>query len=224
MTLTAVDKSLDAAGLNAFWAEIATQIKTEVGTDAYERWFREVEAVELDEKALTLRVPNRIFQFWIDSNYLAQLRSVVMLALRSPREIKFVFPDETQALHPVKAPDAEPPTKSEPLEAKTPVVGANGFNPRNNFDAFVVGANNEFAYAACKAVSDAPARTYNPLFIYGGVGLGKTHLMHAIGHAIQVKRKPTKVVYITSEAFTNEFIDAIQNHTLMRFRKRYRPG
>jgi chromosomal replication initiator protein len=222
MTLTAVDKSLDSAGLNAFWTEIAAQIKTEVGHEAYERWFREVEPVELDEKTLTLRVPNRIFQFWIDSNYLAQLRSVVMLALSSPREIKFVFPEETEGLHPIKAPVAEPKTKREPLDARTPAVGTNGFNPRNTFDAFVVGATNEFAYAACKAVSDAPARTYNPLFIYGGVGLGKTHLMHAIGQAIMAKRKPIKVVYITSEAFTNEFIDAIQNNTLMRFRKRHR--
>src|SRR5271170_4461220 len=107
MTLTAVDKSLDSDGLNALWAEIAAQIKAEVGHDAYERWFREVEPVELDEKALTLRVPNRIFQFWIDSNYLAQLRSVVMLALSSSREIKFVFPEETKMLHPIKAPASE---------------------------------------------------------------------------------------------------------------------
>src|SRR5579862_9052948 len=137
MTLTAVDKSLDTAGLNAFWTEISAQIKTEVGNDAYERWFREVEPVELDEKSLTLRVPNRIFQFWIDSNYLAQLRSVVMLALSSPREIKFVFPEETEGLHPIKAPASETKSKRDPLEARTPAVGTNGFNPRNNFDAFV---------------------------------------------------------------------------------------
>ena len=103
-----------------------------------------------------------------------------------------------------------------------PPAGLNGINPRNSFDAFVVGPNNQFAQAACKAVSDAPARTYNPLFIYGGVGLGKTHLMHAIGQAILAKRKGVKVVYITSEAFTNEFIDSIQNNLLIKFRKRYR--
>jgi chromosomal replication initiator protein len=95
-------------------------------------------------------------------------------------------------------------------------------NPRNSFEAFVSGPNNQFALAACKAVADAPAKTYNPLFIYGGVGLGKTHLMHSIGQAILNKKRTTKVVYITSESFTNEFIDAIQENTLIKFRKRYR--
>jgi chromosomal replication initiator protein len=221
MTLTAVDNSLDFAGLNALWAEIATQIKTEVGNESFDRWFREIEPVELSDKTLTLRVPNNIYQLWIESNYQAQLRSVVMCALSSPRDIKYVFRDETEVPLPGKSP-AAPKSKTDLLEPKAPVAGANGFNPRNNFDAFVIGANNQFAHAACKAVSDAPARTYNPLFIYGGVGLGKTHLMHAIGQAIMAKRKPIKVVYITSEAFTNEFIDAIQNNTLIKFRRRYR--
>jgi chromosomal replication initiator protein len=222
MTLTAVDKSLDSAGLNALWMEIAAQIRTEVSADSYDRWFRDIEPVELDEKTLTLRVPNNIYQLWIESNYQAQLRSVVLLILGSPREIKYAFPNaEDLKIQPIKTAPAPKP-KVEPVESRTPVAGSTGFNPRNNFDAFVVGTNNQFAHAACKAVSDAPARTYNPLFIYGGVGLGKTHLMHAIGQAILAKRKPVKVVYITSEAFTNEFIDAIQNNTLIKFRKRYR--
>src|SRR4030095_13516383 len=97
-----------------------------------------------------------------------------------------------------------------------------GINPRNTFEGFVIGPNNECAHAACRAVADAPAKTYNPLFIYGGVGLGKTHLMHSIGQAILNKKRTTKVVYITSESFTNEFIDAIQESTLIKFRKRYR--
>jgi chromosomal replication initiator protein len=217
MTSTVVDKSLDSDGLNSLWAEIAAQIKSEVGNDAYDRWFRDIEPVELDEKTLTLRVPNNIYQLWIESNYQTQLRSVVMLAMNSPRHIKFVFRDESGA---TETETAMPPDA--PITAPKPMTGANGFNPRNTFDAFVVGPNNQFAHAACKAVSDAPARTYNPLFVYGGVGLGKTHLMHAIGQAILAKRKPSKVVYITSEAFTNEFIDAIQNNTLIKFRKRYR--
>jgi len=224
MTLTAVDKSLDSAGLNALWAEITAQIKTEVSADSYDRWFRDIEPVELDEKELTLRVPNSIFQLWIENNYQAHLRSVVMLVLGSPRNIRYIYQDQDEAaIAPppkVLRPALKP--KAEPAEPKMPAGGASGFNPRNNFDSFVVGTNNQFAHAACKAVSDAPARTYNPLFIYGGVGLGKTHLMHAIGHAILSKRKPGKVVYITSEAFTNEFIDAIQNNTLIKFRKRYR--
>ena len=95
-------------------------------------------------------------------------------------------------------------------------------NPRNRFEAFVVGSNNQFAHAAALAVSQSPAKTYNPLFIYGGVGLGKTHLMQAIGQQTIERRKIQKVMYLSSERFTNEFIDAIQHNMLVRFRKRYR--
>jgi chromosomal replication initiator protein len=98
----------------------------------------------------------------------------------------------------------------------------NGFNPRNTFDSFVVGATNQYAHAACLAVANQPGKTYNPLFIHGGVGLGKTHLMQAIGHHIGSKKRGAKVLYITSEQFTNDFIDAIQNSMLVKFRKRYR--
>jgi chromosomal replication initiator protein len=225
MTLTAVDKSLDSADLNALWAEMVAHIKKEVSADSYDRWFREIEFVELDENVLTLRVPNNIYQLWIESNFRAPLRNVVVLTLGSPRDVRYVFRDEHEEVPPVKG--GLTPKKAHfeeiaPVGTKVPVSGMNGINLRNSFDAFVVGPNNQFAHAACKAVSDAPARTYNPLFIYGGVGLGKTHLMHAIGQAILAKRKPVKVVYVSSEAFTNEFIDAIQNNTLIRFRKRYR--
>jgi len=240
MTLTAVDKSLDSEGLKPLWAEIVELLKEHVSGDSYERWFRQIEAVELDDKTLTLRVPNKIFQLWIETNYDAQLRSVVMIGLGTPRDIRYVFHDEG-SVEPPAPPHpasrsraarekaalieaAEPSDSVEPVERRSSAAagGATGLNPRNTFDAFVVGPTNQFAHAACKAVADAPARTYNPLFIYGGVGLGKTHLMHAIGHSILTKRKPGKVVYITSEAFTNDFIDAIQNNTLIKFRKRYR--
>ena len=97
-----------------------------------------------------------------------------------------------------------------------------GLNPRNTFESFVVGPNNEIAHAASLAVAQAPARTYNPLFVYGGVGLGKTHLMQAIGQFVWAKRKNMKVIYLSSELFINEFIDAIQHSNLVKFRKRYR--
>ena len=107
-----------------------------------------------------------------------------------------------------------------PEPASDPSVG--GLNPRYTFESFVVGQNNEYAQAASKAVADTPAKTYNPLFLYGGVGLGKTHLMQAIGQAMLAKKKNQRVIYISSERFTNEFIDAIQHSTLVKFRKKYR--
>ena len=225
MALTAVDNSLETVDLNALWAEMTARIRATVSADSYDRWFREIELVELDEKSLTLCVPNNIYQLWIETNFQESFRSVILLTLGSARIVKYVFRDADHAEVPVAKSNA--PAKPEadeprPASHKISTGGFNGINPRNSFEAFVVGLNNQFAHAACKAVSDAPSRTYNPLFIYGGVGLGKTHLMHAIGQSILAKRKGVKVVYITSEAFTNEFIDAIQNNTLMKFRKRYR--
>src|SRR5439155_22016026 len=96
-------------------------------------------------------------------------------------------------------------------------------NPKNTFETFVVGNNNTFAHAAALAVSQAPGKSYNPLFLYGGVGLGKTHLLHAIGQYVVNHKKGARVAYVSTEKFTNDFIDAIQHNQLVRFRKKYRP-
>lgn len=215
-----VDKSLKTADLKPIWAAITKALKADVSGDTYNRWFKDIALVELDATQLTLRVPNNIYQLWIETNYISLLRAAVLLVLQEMREIRFVLADAGET--PPPEPAAEPSAKPPAIESSVPeAAAANGMNPRNTFDGFVVGTNNQFAQAACKAVADSPAKTYNPLFIHGPVGLGKTHLMHAIGHAIAAKKK-TKVVYITSEAFTNEFIDAIQNNALVKFRKRYR--
>jgi chromosomal replication initiator protein len=117
---------------------------------------------------------------------------------------------------------AETARDAAPTIAVSAAVASNGMNPRNSFDTFVVGENNRFAHAAAQAVAQNPAKTYNPLFLWGGVGLGKTHLMQAIGQTVTARGKNTKVIYLSSEKFTNEFIDAIQNNALVKFRKRYR--
>ena len=213
-----MDKPLKNADLKPIWAAITKALKADVSGDTYNRWFKDIALVELDATQLTLRVPNNIYQLWIETNYISLLRAAVLLVLQDMREIRFVLADAGEQ---PPAEPAAPSPKAHAVEVEPPEPPANGMNPRNTFDAFVVGSNNQFAQAACKAVADSPAKTYNPLFIYGGVGLGKTHLMHAIGYAIGAKKK-AKVVYITSEAFTNEFIDAIQNNSLVKFRKRYR--
>jgi chromosomal replication initiator protein len=200
------------------WSDIASALRAEVTTDIYDRWFKDTELVELGQEHLTLRVPNDIYRYWIEDNYLTPLRTAILLTLKSAREVRFI----SAGVSHVPDPELEPvrPAEADPEEPEERAV-ANGFNPNNTFDTFVVGTNNEFAAAACRAVSENPGRVYNPLFFYGGVGLGKTHLMHAIGQYLLSARK-MKVAYVPGEKFANEFIDAIQTNTLVKFRKRYR--
>ena len=220
-----MDKQLRIEDLKPIWGEIAAAIKEQVSGDTFDRWFRDIDLLEANETELTLRVPNNIYQFWIESNYMAVVKSAALLVLRSPREIRFAFGGNVEAVvaEPVPAVKSGRTERvvAQEDDSSSPAPHTNGMNPRNSFDSFVVGANNQYAHAACLAVGNAPGKTYNPLFIYGGVGLGKTHLMHAIGHHI-AGRKKTKVLYLTSERFTNEFIDAIQNSKLVKFRNRYR--
>ena len=209
---------------NGLWHDIADRIRLYLSADAFQRWFAAIQLAQADESALTFQVPNSIYQFWIESNYLDVVKSAAMSVLGSPREIKFRTAHRGM-IAPVV--DAHADRVSEPLapiSQDEDSEGAinHGMNPRNRFEAFVVGLNNQFAHAAALAVSQSPAKTYNPLFIYGGVGLGKTHLMQAIGQQTIDRRKIHKVMYLSSERFINEFIDAIQHNMLVRFRKRYR--
>jgi chromosomal replication initiator protein len=206
------------------WAEIASAIRLQLSADAFQRWFAAIQLVQADEIALTFQVPNSIYQFWIESNYLDVMRSAAMSVLGSSPEIKFRSAD-IETIGPVV--DAPSDRMSKALATQShdeDSEGAinHGMNPRNRFEAFVVGSSNQFAHAAALAVSQSPAKSYNPLFIYGGVGLGKTHLMQAIGQQTIERKKSQKVMYLSSERFTNEFIDAIQHNMLVRFRKRYR--
>lgn len=224
-----VDKPLKTESLAAVWAGISKTMKSEVSADTFNRWFRDIELVELDEESLTFRVPNNIYQLWIESNYLGMLRTAVLMELGGAREILFAHADETaEPAPPAPVPALSAEDAGEKSVEKHPSprssAGSNpaAMSPRNTFESFVVGPNNEYAHAACQGVSAAPGRTYNPLFIYGGVGLGKTHLMQAVGQSILAKRRTSRVVYLTSETFTNEFIDALQTNTIVKFRKRYR--
>ena len=206
------------------WEKIASGIQPHVSADAFQRWFAAIELVHADEVALTFQVPNTIYQLWIESNYLNLVESASLTVLGSPREIKFRVCENGKAER-TGQPSAElagDPAPSRIPEKDPEPASVQGMNPRNSFDTFVVGSNNQFAHAAALAVAQSPAKTYNPLFVYGGVGLGKTHLMQAIGQQVMHRKKNYKVMYLSSEKFTNEFIDAIQHNTLVKFRKRYR--
>ncbi|MEO8206935.1 MAG: chromosomal replication initiator protein DnaA [Chthoniobacterales bacterium] len=206
--------------LQIIWQPISDAIQQRVSADTYDRWFKEVRLSALEEKTITIHVPNPIHQFFIESNFLPIVQAAILESLGSAPELRFVSaqnpPQETHA----ENGNAPAPKASRSRQAAA--GSTQGLNARNTFDTFVVGPNNQFAHAASLAVAQAPARTYNPLFIYGGSGLGKTHLLQAIGHGVANGKKDMKVVYLSSEQFTNEFIDAIQHGTLFKFRKRYR--
>jgi len=197
-----------------------------VSADAVTRWFRPLRVHHYANKTLTLSSDNSIYQYWIEENYLSQLKATASRVLGESVSILFHTQDGAA---PAITPDIPP--KAEPVRAKKEMVrlapqsstdSRGCLNPRSTFESFVVGMNNRFAHAAALAVAQAPARTYNPLFLHGSVGLGKTHLMQAIGHLIQANKKHLKVFYVTSEQFTNDYISAIQHGELNKFRKSYR--
>jgi chromosomal replication initiator protein len=204
------------------WTLIAEVIRQRISADGFERWFQGIDVVSDDGQKLVLSAPNPIHQFFIESNYLPLVQDASAEILGSPRKIQFGTAPREEA---EAAPAVEKTVPSvTSVRERTPAASAaqTGMNPRNTFDTFVVGSNNQFAHGAAVAIAKAPAKTYNPFFVYGGSGLGKTHLLQAIGHYVLGHQKSAKVVYLSSEQFTNEFIDAIQHGTLVKFRKKYR--
>ncbi|PWU10301.1 MAG: chromosomal replication initiator protein DnaA [Verrucomicrobia bacterium] len=213
------------------WRAILALIQDRVSADGFERWFSGIRIVSGDGKYLRLKVPNSIHQFFIESNYMSLLKTAVEEIIPGGREIQFILQDheknlESTPLTQTTAISEESPRstpKDTAAKDKNISVGiGTGMHSGYTFESFVVGPNNQFAYAAALAVAQSPAKTYNPLFVYGDSGLGKTHLLQAIGYQVLTTKKNAKVVYLSSEQFTNEFIDAIQHGTLFKFRKRYR--
>jgi len=187
------------------------------------RWFRPLHIHRYAERTLTLSSDNSIYQYWIEENYLQQLRATASRVLGEPVAIIFHSPENAIPPAPVEPAKVEPLRQKKESSFRSSTSDLRGcLNPRSTFESFVVGMNNQFAHAAARAVAEAPARTYNPLFLHGSVGLGKTHLMQAIGHLIQRNKKHLKVFYVTSEQFTNDYISAIQHGELQKFRRSYR--
>ena len=207
------------ARCKALWEKLSAALKPHVSPDTFKRWFAAVELTNISDDAITLRVPNNIYQVWIESNHMAALQAAITGELGAPRAVNFITSSEIPDAPMVSEPE---PEIDEPVREPRTMIQGLSMNPRNTFESFVVGPNNEIAHAASLAVAQSPAKTYNPLFIYGGVGLGKTHLMQAIGQYVYSKKKNAKVMYLSSELFINDFIDAIQHNNLVKFRKRYR--
>jgi chromosomal replication initiator protein len=205
------------------WNSAREHLRSKLNADTYNMWFAPLRASAIDPNHVTLEVANEFCEVWLKDNYLSLLQDALAVAAGRQLEVKFK----------VAGGNATPATTPSSVSAKTTKAagssherathnGEFGFNPKNTFEAFVVGNNNNFAYAAALAVAQAPGKSYNPLFLYGGVGLGKTHLLHAIGQYVVSNRKGVRVAYLSSEKFTNEYIDGIQNNQLVKFRKRYR--
>jgi len=190
--------------------------------DTYKLWFAPLRASALDANSIVLEVSNDFCEVWLKDNYLSLLQDALSIAAGRRLQVKFkVASANAVAVAPAKDPVAK--TKSpEAAHERSRDGNEFNFNPKNTFDTFVVGNNNNFAHAAALAVAQSPGKSYNPLFLYGGVGLGKTHLLHAIGQYVTSHRRGARVSYVSSEKFTNEYIDGIQNNQLVKFRKRYR--
>ena len=212
---------MEANKAKQIWTKACEHLSSAISPDVYHRWIGVIEAVGDDLPGqLTLTVPNGFYQDWLEEHYLPLIRKALGASGFENVAIAFVVDGsrpEPEAPAPAKPEEREPPKRR---VQKTCVVGE-PLNPRHTFDNFVVGPSNTFAHAAALAVVEAPGRAYNPLFVHGGTGLGKTHLIQAMGQAV-LKRGKGTVCYTTCEAFTNEFIQAVQQHELAAFRRKYR--
>ncbi len=208
------------------WSKAAEFIKKDLANDqTYSIWFSPIKFVSIAADKITLEVPNKFFKGWLLDRYMTLLNSGIQRASGAALKIDFILsePGNEEVLQ--KAAKDEP--KKEKFLGIFPRQAPDsareiGLNSKYTFDSFVVGPSNRFAHAASLAVSDSPAKAYNPFFIYGGVGLGKTHLMHAIGQRVAQKAPKARILYISSEDFTNQLIGAIQNRSTPKFREKYR--
>jgi chromosomal replication initiator protein len=205
------------------WGAAQAQLKAMLSADIFNLWFSPLRAIGVESNTIVLEVANDFCEVWLKDNYMGLLQDVLAMSCGRKLEVKFKVSNTPPSLAHAHAVTA--PTKGKHSEPAHDKQGANGdiaFNPKNTFESFVVGNNNNFAYAATLAVAQSPGKAYNPLFLYGGVGLGKTHLLHAVGQHVTAAKKGAKVAYVSSEKFTNEYIDALQNNQLAKFRKKYR--
>jgi chromosomal replication initiator protein len=199
------------------WDEVLGRIETKINRHSFYTWFKPTTFVGEDLTAVTVRVPNPLFKDWLTKHYSGVIGEAMGELRRASLSVKFVADSSSDVPTPLSISDVAV------LEAADPVgPGPAGLNPRYTFDTFIVGPSNQFAHAACRAVAEAPSRSYNPLFIYGGVGLGKTHLMHAIGQYVLRHDRSVKLTYISGERFMNEMINAVRYDRIIDFRERYR--
>jgi chromosomal replication initiator protein len=204
------DHSASALTPEALWSEVATRLQGALNDSTYHSWFGQAAGVEVTEDALVIAVPNDFTREWIEGHFAGLMRAALRDATGSDLGVRLVVSDGAEPVaRPKQAADAP----------RQPVAG---INPKYTFDLFVIGSSNRFAHAAALAVAEAPAQAYNPLFIYGGTGLGKTHLLQAIAHYVNDHSNNLTVRYVTSETFMNDFINSLRDKRIEGFKQRYR--
>ena len=200
------------------WVKILDSLQKELSVPAFERWIQPIEPLDFEDNHLLLAIPDEFYKNWVVDHYGNMILACLNEALGTTEgQIGFRIQPST------RTPVASPSQSAPPRAASFPVPSNESvLNSKYTFEAFVVGPSNRFAHAASMAVAEAPAKSYNPLFIYGPVGLGKTHLMQAVGHEMLRLNPQAKVLYMTSERFTNQLINAIKTGTTVKFRDKYR--
>ena len=199
---------MQKAEINELNTKAKELLKTEVTGISYSTWISNIEIFSVDDTTITIMAQNIVHKDMLESRYLSLLKNTFSFITHKNYDVKIICEEDM--------PKAEAPV----IPTNTP--NSSNLNPKYTFNSFVVGNNNSFAHAAALAVAEAPATAYNPLFLYGGVGLGKTHLMHAIGNEILRNNKNASVLYVSSEKFTNQFINAIKDNKNEMFRNKYR--
>ncbi|MHA6481591.1 chromosomal replication initiator protein DnaA [Paenibacillus sp. strain BS8-2] len=199
------------------WQQVLSIIQTKLSKPSFDTWFKATKASFVDDSILEVTAPTTFAAEWLEGRYTKLIRSTLYEFLGKQIDVRFSIEENKTPEQSIVFPPKQVQHHVSSDEPHTHML-----NPKYTFDTFVIGANNRFAHAASLAVAEAPAKAYNPLFLYGGVGLGKTHLMHAIGHYIMDHNPNTRVLYISSEKFTNEFINAIRDSQGESFRTKYR--
>lgn len=197
------------------WQKFLSILEGKVGNNIVDLWFRPIKILQIKDKQVTIEIPNRFFKDWIEDNYLDIIPETLGDILGFPVSIRYKIEEKI---------DPEIKKKEVRLESRRQRLASRGIylNPKYTFENFVVGPSNQFAQAAARAVAETPGKNYNPLFIYGGVGLGKTHLITAIGNAVIDKRSDMNIIYVSAEQFTNEVVSAIRHEKMSELKHKYR--
>lgn len=209
----------DTSSLDKIWSLTLNTVKREMPLANFDAWLSKTEPISIEADTLVVSVPDTWVRDWLRDRLSDPLHEALRQCSPAARKLRFVVRDQS---HLDEAPAATEPTPNPATASPPRPIAGQPLNPRYTFDSFVIGSSNRLAHAAALAVAEAPARAYNPLFLYGGVGLGKTHLMQAIAHHVLTRNPDTRVIYVSSETFTNEIINSIRDSSTLAFRNRYR--